>query len=206
MSHYAVIDLEMCRIPYKENRDRFGYATEMIQIGAVLLNDAYEAVDTFMTYVHPEFGFLDSFIGKLTGISKTDLAGAPDAAGALSSFADWLPEDAVPVSWSDSDLKQITAEISGKHIGIERLEEFLGRWVDCQQTFSEKMDSDRSYNLTEALNITSVDYEDGEHDALVDAKNTALLFRKMMTEPVLKLSPYLISPEDMDEYGYYTDM
>ena len=33
-------------------------------------------------------------------------------------------------------------------------------------------------------------YEDGAHDGLVDAYNTALLFAKMQTEPELKLNPY----------------
>jgi inhibitor of KinA sporulation pathway (predicted exonuclease) len=52
------------------------------------------------------------------------------------------------------------------------------------------MHNERCYNLTEALRITGIDYEEGEHDALVDAKNTALLFAKMEREQELKLSKY----------------
>ena len=32
------------------------------------------------------------------------------------------------------------------------------------------------------MNLSDIDYDDNVHDGLVDAKNTALLFRKMMTE------------------------
>ena len=65
------------------------------------------------------------------------------------------------------------------------------------KTFSEKMGHSKNYRLSEALSIADIDFEDGAHDALVDAHNTALLFAKMEQEPVLRLSPYYItSAED----------
>lgn len=195
MCQYAVVDLEMCRVPRGERRKVFGRASELIQIGAVLLGDSLEMVDSFMTYVQPEFGAIDDYIEKLTGIRHKDVAKAPFAKEALDAFLSWLPEDAKIVSWSDNDLRQIKAEIEGKGYELPEMEPYFDSWIDCQVIFGEKMHSERCYRLSEALNFADIDYLDGEHDALVDAKNTAMLFAKMEREPVLKLSPYLVEEE-----------
>ena len=52
------------------------------------------------------------------------------------------------------------------------------------------MDSPKTYKLSEALVIADINYDSGEHDALVDAKNTAQLFIKMETEDEMQLNPY----------------
>lgn len=54
MSSYIIMDLEMCRTPKGTKRDNLFLKNELIQIGAVLLDDNYEEVDTFMTYVSPQ--------------------------------------------------------------------------------------------------------------------------------------------------------
>lgn len=43
----------------------------------MLVDEKYEIVSTFNTYVKPELGYLDYFISKLTGITKADLNDAP---------------------------------------------------------------------------------------------------------------------------------
>ena len=190
MSKYVIVDLEMCNVPKGCAENRFNWRNELIQIGAVCLDDTFEIEDTFMTYVHPEFGIIDKRIEDLTGITVNDTKYAPVAGKALESFAEWLPDDAVLVSWSDNDENQIRKELEFKQLHIPRLEEHMGDWVDCQKTFGQKMNARKCYKLSEALNIAGIIYEYGEHDALVDAKNTAMLFAKMEKEPELVLSPY----------------
>ena len=56
---YVVVDLEMCKVPYRARTNRFRFGRETIQIGAVLLNDSSEIVDEFVTYVAPQYGFID---------------------------------------------------------------------------------------------------------------------------------------------------
>lgn len=193
MSTYAVVDLEMCNVPKSIKRSVCPYRNELIQIGAVLLNEDLEITVTFVTFVAPEYGAIDSFIHSLTGISQEDLAGAPRIQDALELFLAWLPEDAVPVSWSQSDENQIRKEVEHKGIEIPELQKYLDSWIDCQDTFSKLMDSPKVYRLSEALVIADIDLLDGAHDALVDARNTALLFAKMEREGEgLQLSPYYV--------------
>jgi len=202
MSSYIVLDLEMCNVPAGEKRELYRWKNELIQIGAVRLDDSLEISDTFMSYVHPQFGAVDHFIEQLTGISRADTSDAPCAAEALQLFADWLPDDAVLVTWSESDELQIRNEMECKGISIPRLEAFLDEYIDCQVTFSEKMDSQRTYKLSEALNISGIYSEEGEHDALIDAKNTAMLFAKMEREPELVLSPYYVREDAVKASSY----
>ena len=140
----------MCRVPKPVRSQRYHWASETIQIGAVLVDENLEIIDEFNTYVHPEYGAIDGFIKKLTGITSFDVKDAMEMKEALEQFVDWVPEDAVCVSWSDSDKKQICHEIEAKHIDIPRLNVLLETWQDCQKPFSEKMDRKRQYNLSEA--------------------------------------------------------
>lgn len=189
MCYHVVVDLEMCKVP-KSNRTRdYKWADETIQIGAVLLNDNYEIIDKFNTLVLPELGHIDGYIKNFTGIDNKDVAEAPKMAEAVKMFTDWIPEgDIEMVSWSMSDANQFRHELIGKGIENSRMEELLENWNDCQETFSEKLESDRSYNLGEALVIADIIQEGKAHDGLYDAYNTALLFVKMETEPEFKLN------------------
>ena len=73
------------------------------------------------------------------------------------------------------------------------LKELLSTWIDCQKTFDDIMYSSRNYGLVNALNVSSINYDEHAHDALVDAKNTALLFAKIEREknPGFKLNPHV---------------
>lgn len=200
MSKYVIVDLEMCRVPKGLKREKFGNACELIEIGAVLLNDTYEIIDRFKTYVSPEYGEVDQYIQKLTGITKADTFGAPSTQEALESFVNWLPEDATLVSWSNNDEKQIRKEVELKNLEIPELGKYLDNWEDCQKTFSEKMNSLKKYRLSEALIIADIDYDENIHDGLVDAENTAMLFAKMKREPKLKLISCYITEDDSAWY------
>lgn len=209
MCNYVIVDLEMCNISSSEKREEFNCNNEIIQIGAVLLNEKLEACDTFMTYVKPEFGALDSHITELTGITDADLLGAPKFEDAIKDFLYWLPVNAQLVSWSENDEIQVKREASAKNINIPMLKKLLKGWIDCQKTFGKVMYSSRNYNLVEALNISSIDYDPNAHDALVDAKNTALLFAKMEKEKdkEYKLSPYIsIGKSENSGYTPFADL
>lgn len=206
MSRYVIVDLEMCRVPKGTVREKYPAGCEMIEIGAVLLDDTYEIADRFKTYIRPEFGEIDSFIERLTGITKIDTLAAPSTREALEMFSDWLPDDAVLVSWSVSDENQMRREMELKGIDLPDLEYFLDSWEDCQETFSEKMETTKSYSLSEALVIADIDFNENIHDGLVDAENTAMLFAKMKREPKLKLSSYYSTEEENSSFTPFADL
>lgn len=187
---YVIVDLEMCRVPKDKRSEEYPLSSEIIEIGAVLVNEQLEIADSFKIFVAPQFGGLDDYIQKLTGITNTDLADAPAFPDALDRFLDWLPEGAVFVSWSDNDEYQLGEEAYYKNADSDEFYDFLDTWEDCQKEFGEKMHSPKTYKLSEALIIADLPFDENIHDALVDAKNTAMLFVKMKKEPELILSPY----------------
>jgi inhibitor of KinA sporulation pathway (predicted exonuclease) len=102
-----------------------------------------------------------------------------------------------------ADMQDLKAnpDREAKGIVIESMEPIFDNWVDAQLTFGEKMDSPKTYKLSEALIIADINYDNGEHDALVDARNTAQLFIKMETESELKLSPYYSTEAKVSTYN-----
>lgn len=200
MCKYVVVDLEMCKVPKGMRGVRYRWGCETIQIGAVLLNEEFQIVDQFNSYVHPQFGDIDARIEKLTGICKLDVKDAPYMRTALEKFVAWIPEDAVVVSWSENDEKQIRHEVDAKSIEIARLNGILERWIDCQKIFSEKMNTERCYRLSEALIAADISFDERAHDGYVDAYNTALLFAKMSKEPKLTLNRYYQDAREEEEY------
>lgn len=64
------------------------------------------------------------------------------------------------------------------------------------------MKNKKCYKLSEALAIADIESDIGEHDALIDAKNTALLFKKIEREEVLRLNPYFSTEENIKTAVY----
>ena len=187
---YIVLDLEMCDVPFGEKREVFNTAKELIQIGAVMLDNDYNVIDHFDMFVKPEYGIITPNIQRLTGISPKDVQNAPTADKALAEFEKWIPENSILVTWSENDVNQIDDELYFKDICLNKLYDFLDDYIDCQEIFSEKMETNRVYQLSEALAIANIDYDENIHNAHADAYNTELLFKKLQTEDKLTLSPY----------------
>ena len=98
---------------------------EIIEIGAVIVNEDLNITDTFKTYVSPEHSQLDNYIKGLTGIKNSDVKNAPVFKEAIKIFIDWIPKDAVIVSWSDNDKLQIESEAKAKDVDISKLDKYL---------------------------------------------------------------------------------
>lgn len=205
MKQYVVIDLEMCKVERNKTTKEYPWSQETIQIGAALINEEGDIIDTFNTYVRPRFGMVDNFIENLTGITAKDVLKAPDISEALDCFLSWAPGDTEIVSWSDSDLAQIVHEIQGKGIVHINIEEINNRWLDCQKMFSDKVGNERCYSLEEALILADVYQEGRAHDGLQDAINTARLFAKIISDSEFKLNEYYSNARtDEEEHLSFT--
>lgn len=189
----VVIDLEMCKVP-KSRRFGYGLSMEIIQIGAVSLDENGEILDKFVSFVRPEYGFIDSAINRLTGIRQYDVKNAPILRDVLARFTEWLGSSPVVMSsWSMTDRAQLYSEIGAKGIDGTRIQSVIQAWEDCQAIFSEKMDNvHRRYSLDYAIKVTDIQMDEKEHDALADAYNTALLYQKMKREKTLQLNKYYV--------------
>ena len=188
--NYLVIDLEMCKVPKNYRGKNYKYASEIIQVRAVLLDEEYKEIGTLCQYVHPEFGILDYFITNLTGIEKGQIKNAPKLKDALIHMADWLGEREYKVfAWSKSDYWQLDHEIKSKKLNDEKLDELMKpeRWVDYQEIFGKKYNFEQAVGLQEALMLCDIEPDGRMHDGLDDAWNTARLIEKLEKNPNYKL-------------------
>lgn len=180
--NYLVIDLEMCKVPKHYRNKKYKYANEIIQVGAVLLDEEYEIIGRINQYVHPEYGVIDHFISNLTGIQNTQVKHAPCLKEVLKHMIDWLGDREYKVyAWSDSDYSQLQHEIKSKEIEDPNIEEFMvsDRWTDYQAVFGERFDFLRAVSLEEALNCCDIEVVGRLHDGLDDAVNTAKLIKTL---------------------------
>ncbi len=204
MNQYVVIDLEMCNAP-KPNGNNKGYkGSEIIQIGAVKLDQNYDVVDSYRSFVQPDFTMISARIEELTGIKQADVDNGNKFLDAIADFFAWIDNEQITlVSWSDCDEIQLSNEMEKKNLSIQKLIDMQGKWVDCQKIFGEKIKrTSKLYNLEQALIISDIPYKDGAHDALVDAHNTALLFKKLNEPGEFKFNQYYCET-DTDEHLAY---
>lgn len=190
--NYLVIDLEMCRVSklYKRN---YKYVSEIIQIGAVLLDENFERIATLCQYVAPEYGVLDGFIERMTGIHDCDIKNAPKLQESMEHLVDWIGDREYKVyAWSDSDCKQLQHEIKSKGIVSDKMEDFMkaDRWIDYQAVFSERFRWDRQYSLKEALECAEVEPEGKFHDGLDDTINTGNMIKKLERDKDFEIVSY----------------
>lgn len=178
--NYVILDLEMCMVKGNAIKKMRGEKHEIIQIGAVMLDTKLRIVDEFSSYVKPEYGKIDSFIEKLTGIGQECVENAPDLRAALMHLAMWIADQEVIVlSWSDSDYYQLQREIRIKKIKHHKIQDLLEGWVDFQRSFDQMLGLKKQYALEDALNISRIQSIGRTHDGLCDAYNTARLFVKL---------------------------
>ena len=115
---HIMIDLEMNKIE-KQWRGKNKLSSELIEIGAVRMDDHFEVVDTYQSYVKPEFGTMDAVIIDLTGITDDKVKDAPGFAEAMDDFTEWIgPGETQFYSWSMSDIRQFQHDMGHENVAL----------------------------------------------------------------------------------------
>ena len=98
-----VLDLEFT--PIRDADLQAIASSEILEIGAVKLNEQNEILGEFQTYVRPRYSVIPPYITKITGIQEETVAHAPGYESAVQDFIQWVGT-AVPsrfYTWSNSD-------------------------------------------------------------------------------------------------------
>ncbi|RKI95671.1 hypothetical protein D7W09_05590 [bacterium D16-34] len=188
MSNYEqniVIDLEFTPVNPKYRTGHFCF--EIIQIGAVRVDQNGKLLDSFTSFVKPEFtDRVTRKVQKLTGIRTCDVTGAESLAEVLKQFRAWVGNAKTRfVAWSNSDLRQLVVETKTKEISFS---EKNNRWLDLQKIYPRFMEVDngRQMALRIAANWYGIEASSQDlHGALYDATLTAELLSSLMTNDYL---------------------
>lgn len=178
-SYHIVLDLEMNPVS-KEYKNAYEVLKqEIIEIGAVKLDEHLEIVDTFDCFVKPEFNYqITPYINKLTGIKSSSAMNAESFATALKDFEAWIGNgaDTRIYSWSDNDLHQLKTECEFKAVAFLKN---MKRWLDFQKVFPRLMNlsnKGKHLALSEAIKYFDIEIDSKKvHSALYDAEITSKL-------------------------------
>ncbi|MBR3234540.1 MAG: exonuclease domain-containing protein [Atopobiaceae bacterium] len=175
----VVIDLEFTPVPKGQRKG--GLRCEIIEVGAVKLTPDGEVAGEFSHMVKPTIAHgVSSKVQRMTGIGDEDLTCARPLGEVLQALAAWIgPGKARMVTWSDSDLDQITRECAVKGIDIA----LPKRWLDIQKLYPRltgMANRRRRIALGDAADWCGIANEKAyAHRALYDAQMTAELFCMM---------------------------
>ncbi len=176
------IDLEMNTTDTRLVR-RKKLKNEVIEIGAVRMDDAFHPLDRFRIFVRPQYnGVIERKIDKLTGISNGAVSDAVSLPEALDALEAWCGSDGYEIyAWSTSDLCQLRKECGFKGIDSVFLDEMV-QWHDFQEDFRQMLGEKNILSLSNAMHRAGLEPEGSLHDASWDAYNSARLMETAYSE------------------------
>ena len=150
---------------------------EIIEIGAVKVNEAGEIIDTFSAFVRPIFEpILTDFCKTLTNISQEDVAQAETFDMVAPKFKAWVEGNhQVPYaygSWGFFDQR-----ILSKNCIYHQLDDAWTKpHISLKHQYPRLRRLSRTFGLQKALEYEDMTFQGNHHRALDDAKNTARIF------------------------------
>lgn len=161
---------------------------EIIEIGAVILNEEFEIIDKYSTYIKPDNLKVSQGVQRLTSITEEKLVKAPNIKEALENLLQITPDinNTTLYTWSDSDTNAIECELNSKNIQIKGVKRLCNNYIDIQEIFGERVGIENRINLTKALNMIGLEFNGKEHGALADAINTAQILKEIETNQDIK--------------------
>jgi len=179
---HIVIDLEMNPVQRSLKDIRRFLLDEVIEFGAVKLDENYKQISEFQCYVKPQFSEITKHITRLTGITNEIVADKNTFEIEFEKFFEWIGGwDMKIYSWSASDIKQLKNECAYKlpNFDVERLER---QWIDIQKEFDDRIGLHNSLSLKYAVGAMNRDFEGTAHTALADAANAAAILALMQDD------------------------
>ena len=179
---YIVIDLEWNQAMSAKssvfNHLPIHLRGEIIQIGAVKLNDDYTPGEEFQCDVSPVwFRKMHYKVKKLTGFDNDRLAHGLPFPKALEQFLAWCGPDCTFMTWGYDD-----SGIMEQNCIIHDLDiDWMGQWVNLQVVYNI-LTEDTDHNqksLETAMEHFGIEQTRVAHDALGDAYNTALVCSRL---------------------------
>lgn len=176
---HVVLDLEMN--PVKNKNNICGY--EVIEIGAVMLDEELQKTGEFHQYVKPETNTIVRRITDLTGITNEMVADAQNFNYVMNEFLEWIGSNPVTIySWSNTDFYQFKRESKLKQYSDDRLEVLYKDWVNLQKEYKNMIGYDQDVSLKKAIDSVGISFTGKIHTALGDAETTANLLCLMKDE------------------------
>ena len=176
--NYIVFDLEFnmffkfkegdCPNPAMKN--------EIIQIGAVKLNEALETIGSFDLLIKPiVYRRMNPYVKRKTNLKTSSVVNGTLFIDAIKSFDLWIGEEAVLCSWGHDDI--LALRDNCLFFGFDSLS--FDKFINIQQLYMNLGSLSKQPSLESAVEELQISISTPFHDALSDASYTADIFRKV---------------------------
>ncbi|TLS51196.1 exonuclease domain-containing protein [Paenibacillus antri] len=170
---YIILDIE-----FNGRKFASDLPMEVIEIGAVRLDEALQYKDEFTSLVKPVyFSKLNSFIKEKTGIPQEGIDAAPGFPAAAARFREWLgrSEEFIFVTWGGEDMKRIVLDAR-----MHKLDDAYWTaipYFDLLKGYIRYKNVTNDVSVEAALAELGIQNEGSAHRALDDARMTGDIFR-----------------------------
>ena len=197
--NYIVLDMEWNQplsktaYPYTEVGDRLEF--EILQIGAVKLDEAQTILGTFDVTIRPQYYKKLHFqVKKITGLSQEALLTGLCFKEAMRQFFEFCGPAPVFVTWGYDDMPILEQNLRFYAMDTAA----CAHWYNLQVMYNTQLNQGLNQKgLSTALEFFSIVPEEKFHNALNDAYYTALVLQKLNMQAGMRT--YV---EDVYGYGF----
>jgi DNA polymerase III epsilon subunit-like protein len=193
--NYIVFDLEFNQA-WNQERSKSSFDArcpfEIIQIGAIKLDEALQTVSTLDRLVKPEL-YMDihPFVYQLTGITAEDLKTAKPFAEVYYEFIQLINDESVLCIWGLSDIKELLRNIKYHKLDSSVIPK---QYINIQRYASKLLHCPKgtSVGLRNAVEFLKISIDNKFHDAFGDASYTAEVFKHIYNDDI---KPVIYQPD-----------
>ncbi len=164
---------------------------EIIQIGAIKLNEDFETISSLDILVKPEiYPILNPYVKEITGLTMDDLDRGKSFKEIYSEFIDFIKTESVLCVWGMADIKELFRNIEYHELDTSLIPL---EYINIQSYASKSLNCQKGINigLSNAATMLGIPIEGEFHDALNDAYYTAEVFKKIHNK---EIKPKIYNP------------
>lgn len=201
MKNYIVFDLEWNQSAYGKEASVEDFPFEIIEIGAVKLDEQFHMVDEFHRLIRPQvYTKMHFMISEVTHMDIHELEDhGEDFVTAMEAFVRWCGEDAVYCTWGSMDLTELQRNLAYYQMTNPFPNPLF--YYDVQKLFGLFYAEEKRVSLDAAVEQMALAEDRPFHRALDDAYYTGRVLAQMdaaQIEPYVSLDYYRL-PRDRDE-------
>lgn len=183
--NYVIMDLEWNQSSTGEEEVSKILPFEIIEIGAIKLNNERRMISEFSELVKPEvYHEMHRITRKLIHLQMEQLEQGRSFMEVMEQFREWCGEDYIFCTWGPLDLAELQRNI--RYYGMEPLADGPIKFLDVQKLFSIAYEDRKSRRSLEyAIDYLNIEKDIPFHRAFSDAYYTAKVLA-LMDEKVLE--------------------
>lgn len=180
--NYIVFDLEFNQAwDFEENKNPINFKCpfEIIQIGALQLDEKLQVVSTFDRLVKPElYTSLHPYVEQITGITIESLTFAKTFKEIYKEFTQFIGDESILCMWGISDMKELLRNIKYHKLDVSIIPK---EYINIQLYASKYLHCPKGANvgLRNAVELLNIPLGSKFHDAFHDACYTVDVFKRI---------------------------